>query len=78
MKYEEFTNEELHTLLSATCDILEIFNTQGTTSELMINAEEYGQVVKIQLLTFAEIRKREAKRAKLIEEQKQIKNQLNR
>ena len=75
MKYEELTNEELHTLLSATCEILEIFNTQGTTSELMINAEEYGQVVKIQLLTFAEIRKREAKRSKLIEEQKQIKNQ---
>lgn len=75
MKYEEFTNEELKKLLSATCDILEIFNTQGTTSELMISAEEYGQVVKIQLLTFAQIRKREAKRAKLIEEQKQIKNQ---
>ena len=75
MKYEEFTNEELHALLSATCDILEIFNTQGTTSELMTNSDEYGYIVQTQLCAFAEIKKREVKRAKLIEEQKQIKNQ---
>ena len=73
MKYEEFTNEELHTLLSATCDILEIFNTQGTTSELMINADEYGYVVKIQLCAFAEISRRESEGAE--RNAKQINNQ---
>ena len=73
MEYKKFTTEELKKRLSATCEILEIFNTQGPTSELMINADEYGYVVKIQLCAFAEISRRESEGAE--RNAKQIKNQ---
>ena len=66
MKYDEFTNAELDTLLSATCKIKEIFLELGTFEEL-IGDEEFSTIVKIQLLTFNKIKEREQKRIPKLE-----------
>ena len=67
MKYDEFTNAELDTLLSATCKIKEIFLGLDTFEEL-IGDEEFSTIVKIQILTFNKIKERHQKRIERLEQ----------